>query len=190
LPESSTTVTASVTAILKRVNQGEQEAFHELMPLVYRELHRIAEAYLRRELPNHTLQATALLHEAYLRLADYGAASYESSKHFFVVAARAMRRILVEHARARCAAKRDSRMKVALGPHADIPRERDEIVVALDDALIALATQDEAKARLIEMRFFAGLSAEEISRSTETPVHIVRRELRTAQIWLRREIEA
>lgn len=187
---SSTRNASSITAILGRVNNGEAEAYHDLMPLIYQELHRIAVGYLRRESPDHTLQPTALVHEAYMRLADYNEASYESRRHFFVVAARAMRRVLVDHARARHAAKRGRGLTVVLDPRTDAAAERDSIVIALDDALDALAREDEGKARLVEMRFFGGLSAEEIADTTKIPVHVVRRELRTAQSWLRREMEA
>jgi RNA polymerase sigma factor (TIGR02999 family) len=179
----------SVTVLLSRVNKGDRDAFDQLVPLVYEELHRIAHGYLRRESQDHTLQPTALIHEAYLRLAEYGGTDYQNRKHFFAVAARVMRRILVDHARARDAAKRGADMTVALGG-SDVAPERDRIVISLDDALNALANEDAQKARLVEMRFFGGMTAEEIAECTTEPVHIVRRELRSAQLWLRREIEA
>lgn len=180
----------SITTVLSRVNDGDHGAFNDLMPMVYQELHRIAEGYLRRESHDHTLQPTALIHEAYLRLAQYDGADYQSRKHFYAVAARVMRRILVDHARARYAAKRGAALTTALERDADVATERDAIVISLDDALTALATADEAKARLVEMRFFAGLTAEEIANCMGTPVHIVRRDLRSAQVWLRQEMEA
>lgn len=180
---------ASITTLLSRVNQGDRGAFNDLVPLVYQELHRIAEGYLRRESQNHTLQPTALIHEAYLRLADYDGIDYQSRKHFFAVAAQVMRRILVDHARARYAAKRGSGMTVALEWGADFAPERDAVVIALDDALNALAKTDQEKARLVEMRFFAGLTAEEIAQCMATPVHTVRRDLRNAQVWLRKAME-
>ena len=160
------------------------------VPLVYDELHRIAEAYLRRELGNRTLQPTALINEAYLRLAHNGCSAYENRAHFFGVAARVMRQILVDHARSRKAGKRGDGLRVPLHPGVDFAPERDRIVIALDDALNLLAVEDEHKAALVEMRFFAGMSASEIAECTNTPVHTVRRELRMAQAWLRREIEA
>jgi RNA polymerase sigma factor (TIGR02999 family) len=181
--------TASITTLLHRVNGGDRAAFNDLVPLVYQELHRIADSYLRRESQNQTLQPTALIHEVYLRLAEYDGVDYQSRKHFFAVAARVMRRILVDHARARYAAKRGSGMTVALERNADVAAERDSIVISLDDALNALADQSEEKARLVELRFFAGLTAEEIAQCMATPVHVVRRDLRSAQVWLRREIE-
>lgn len=179
----------SITVLLSRINDGDRNAFDHLVPLVYHELHRIAEGYLRRESQNHTLQATALIHEAYLRLAEYGGTGYQNRKHFFAIAARVMRCILVDHARARDAEKRGSGMTVALDG-SEFSAERDRIVISLDDALKALAGEDDRKARLVEMRFFGGMTAEEIAECVETPVHVVRRELRNAQVWLRREIEA
>jgi len=180
----------SITILLSRVNGGDRDAFDELVPLVYHELHRIADGYLRRESQSHTLQPTALVHEVYLRLADYGGNDYESRRHFYAIAAQVMRRILVDHARARYAAKRGAGVKVPMEREHDIARERDRIVICLHDALNALAMEDDVKARLVEMRFFGGMTAEEIAECVSTPVHIVRRELRSAQVWLRREIEA
>ena len=179
-----------VTELLNRVTGGDREAFDDLIPLVYRELHRIADGYLRRELHNHTLQPTALIHEAYMRLVEFGRSGYQNRAHFFGVAARVMRQILVDHARARYAAKRGADVRTALNENLDFAPARDKIVVALDDALSTLATEDDAKARLVEMRFFGGMTAGEIAECVGTPIHIVRRDLRTAQAWLRREIEA
>jgi RNA polymerase sigma-70 factor (ECF subfamily) len=193
-PENSERLPAesplAITALLSRVSGGDREAFDDLMPLVYEQLHRIAEGYLRREFQNRTLQPTALIHEAYLRLAEHNSSAYENRSHFFGVAARVMRQILVDHARARQAGKRGADLKVPLHPNLDLAPERDRVVIALDDALNALALKDEKKARLVEMRFFAGMTAGEIAECIGTPIHIVRRELRTAQAWLRREIEA
>lgn len=179
----------SITVLLSRVNGGDRRALNHLMPLVYQELHRIADVFLRRESPNHTLQSTALIHEAYLRLSDYGGAVYKDRSHFFATAATVMRRILVDHARARYAVKRGANAVVALEPGADVGRQRDRTVIALDDALTALAKEDEVKASLVEMRFFGGLTVEEIAECVAMPVHTVRRSLRNAQIWLRREME-
>ncbi|HTP34742.1 MAG TPA: ECF-type sigma factor [Candidatus Acidoferrales bacterium] len=178
----------AITTLLVRVNGGDREAFDDLVPLVYHELHRIAQAYLRRESQNHTLQPTALIHEAYLRLVDNGI-DYQCRQHFFGIAARVMRQILVDHARARQAAKRGAALTVALDRGMDFAPDRDRALIRLDDALSALAQHDERKARLVEMRFFGGLTAEEISRCLDLPVPVVRRELRSAQIHLRQEIE-
>jgi RNA polymerase sigma factor (TIGR02999 family) len=179
----------SVTVLLSRMKDGDRDAFNRLMPLVYQDLHRIAEAYLRRESENHTLQPTALIHEAYLRLVEYSGADYQNRKHFFAIAARVMRRILVDHARARYTAKRGAGATVAIAEGFDHAMERDRVVLSLDEALTALVGEDEPKARMVEMRFFGGMTAQEIADCTSTPIHIVRRELRTAQAWLRQEIE-
>ena len=190
VPGDKNTVPESITVLLSRLTGGDREAFDQLIPLVYPELHRIAEGYVRRESQNNSLQPTALIHEAYLRLMAARGAGYQSRAHFFGVAARVMRQILVDHARARHAAKRGSGLKVAFERRFDFAPERDRIVMALDDALNTLAREDGHKARLVEMRFFGGMTVEEIAECVETPVHIVRRELRAAQAWLRREIEA
>ena len=178
----------AITQLLSRVNDGDRNAFDDLVSLMYKELHRIAEAYLRRESLNHTLQPTALIHPAYLRLAGNGT-DYESRKHFYAIAAKVMRQILVDHARARSAAKRGAALTVALDARCDLAPERDRVLVSLDDALNTLAADDSPKARLVEMRFFGGMTVEEIGECVSTPVHIVRRELRLAQIPLRQEME-
>jgi RNA polymerase sigma factor (TIGR02999 family) len=178
----------AITTLLSRLNLGDREAFDDLVPLVYQELRRIAQAYLRRESRNNTLQPTALIHEAYLRLAQ-SKADYENRRHFFAIAARVMRQILVDHARARSAAKRGAGNTLALDDGCDFPQERDRVLLSLDDALNALAREDEWKARLVEMRFFGGMTAAEIADSVGAPVHVVRRDLRSAQIRLRQEIE-
>ncbi len=179
----------SVTVLLERVKGGDRAAFDRLIPLVYRELHRIASGYLRRESPHHTLQPTALIHEAYVRLVEQGDADYHNRKHFFAAAAQVMRRILVDHARTRLAAKRGPGLQVKLDPSGDVAHERDRTVIALDDALAVLAEADPQQARLVEMRFFGGMTAQEIADCAAIPVHIVRRELRSAQIRLRQEME-
>src|SRR4051794_11559768 len=125
--------------LLSLVSCGDRDAFDDLVPLVYTELHRIADAYLRRESPDHTLQPTALVHEAYLRLANSGGTQYRDRTHFFGIAARVMRQILVDHARARQAKKRGPGVKVDLENGLDFAPERDKIVIALDDALRTLA---------------------------------------------------
>src|SRR5215472_12772206 len=166
----------AITTLLIRVNRGERDAYDDLVPLVYQELHRIAQAYLRREARNLTLQPTALIHEAYLRLVDNGI-DYRCRQHFFGIAARVMRQVLVDHARARQATKRGAAVTVALDSGMDFVPDRDRTLIRLDDALNSLAKEDEQKARLVEMRFFGGMTAEEISRCVDLPVHVVRREL-------------
>ena len=192
-PREITSVRSSatpVTELLARVSAGDREAFDLLIPVVYRELHRIAEGYLRREWENRTMQATALIHEAYVRLVEQGGAPWQTRAHFFGVAARLMRQILVDHARSRNAAKRGAGMAVTLEPGLDVAPQQDRVMIALDDALKALGEKDERKARLVEMRFFAGMTAIEIGECLHIPVHIVRRELHAAQAWLRREMAA
>lgn len=152
----------------------------------YRQLHRIAEACLRREPSNHPMQATALVHEAYLRLAEHGPREYNGSLHLFGVAARVMRQVLVDHARSRNAAERVAGVEVPF----PLPQERSRVVTALDEALSALARDDESAARIVELRFFGGLTTREIAALTELPPHAVRRRLRAALAWLRREMES
>jgi RNA polymerase sigma-70 factor, ECF subfamily len=179
----------SVTTLLSRATAGDQEAFTDLFPFVYRDLHRIAEGCVRNELPGHTLQATALIHEAYLRLVRQYGLEYRDRGHFFALAARVMRRILVDHARARRAAKRGSALKVTLDENLLFTTERETIVLLLDDALRQLAKEDPMKARLVEMRFFGGMTAEEIAECVAMPVHTVRHQLRRALAWIRGQIE-
>lgn len=180
----------SITLLLSRVSCGDRMAFDRLVPLVYHELHRIAEGYLRHEPTNHTLQPTALIHEAFLRLVDYNGTDYQSRTHFYAVAARVMRQILADHARARHAAKRGGIGKFSLDENMAFTPEHDRVVMALDDALNALAKHDALRASIVEMRFFGGMTLEDIAACLAMPVHTVRRQLRTAQIWLRREIES
>lgn len=180
----------SITGALSRLGDGGQQAFDQLVRLVYPDLRRIAEGYLRRERPDHTLQPTALVHEAYLKLIGYDASGCRNRKHFFAVAARVMRRILVDHARSRMAAKRGAGLRAPFELETEIARGQEEVLLSLNEALTKLAKQDEAKARLVEMRFFGGMTAEEIAECVEAPTHAVRRDLRMAQSWLRREIEA
>ena len=178
----------AITTILSRLNLGQREAFDDLVPLVYHELRRIAQAYLRRESKHHTLQPTALIHEAYMRLAQ-SKTDYENRKHFYAIAARVMRQILVDHARARSASKRDAGITIALDQSCDSAQERNRLLISLDDALNTLSQEDERKARLVEMRFFGGLTAEESAEALAIPVTEVRRHLRVGQAWLQRELD-
>ena len=182
--------TPSVTLLLRDLRNGDKQALDRLIPLVYGELRRIAGGYLRGERQEHTLQPTALVHEAYLRLVGQDQPEYQNRGHFFGVAAQVMRQILVDHARHCKAAKRGSGApKVPLSEAVALTTERADVVVALDDALQALHERDERKAKLVEMRFFAGLTAEESAEVLELPVNMVRRELRVAQAWLQRELD-
>jgi RNA polymerase sigma-70 factor, ECF subfamily len=180
----------SITILLSRLNRGDREALDELIGFVYPELHRIAEGYLRRESRSHTLQATALIHEAYLRLVEHGPGEYKSPAHFFGVTARVMRQILVDHARSRGAARRWLDAKDPERPARSFGRERSKTLVALDDALADLTASDAAAAGLVELRFFAGMTAEEIAAVLQTPLHKVRNDLRFARAWLRQQMES
>jgi len=160
-----------------------------LMPVVYRELRKLAGSYLRGERPDHTLQPTALIHEAYLRLVDQSFPQWRNRTHFYGVAAQLMRQILVEHARGQAAAKRGGgAQKLSLEDATIFSRERAADLVALDDALTALAAFDARKCRVIELRFFGGLSVEETAEALGISVATVGRELRLAQAWLHRQM--
>lgn len=180
---------AEITILLGNLKNGDKQALDRLIPLVYAELHRIASGYLRGERPGHTLQPTALVHEAYLRLIGQHQPEYQNRSHFYGVAAQVMRQILVDYAR-RCKAAKRGRgaVKIPLDDALNVPEQRAEEIIALDDALEVLRQRDEYKARLVEMRFFGGLTAEESAAVLDIPVNKARGELRVAQAWLRREL--
>ena len=160
------------------------------MPIVYAELRKLADSYLRRERSSHTLQPTALVHEAYMRLIGQDQPDYRSRSHFFGVAAHVMRQILIDHARRRNAARRGgAEVHFSLDEASDAVAERPTSMIAIDDALAALERKDQRKANLIEMRFFGGLTAEESASVLDLPVEKVRSELRVAQAWLERELD-
>jgi RNA polymerase sigma factor (TIGR02999 family) len=183
-------VSSPITLILKELAAGDKSALDRLIPLVYSELRRLADACLRRERSEHTLQPTALVHEAYLRLVSQDQPDYSSRAHFMGVAARLMRQILTDHARARHTAKRGSgAVRVTLDEFMHAPLETPPALIAVDDALNALEQDDSRKATLIEMRFFGGLTAEESAEVLGLPVEKVRAELRVAQAWLQRELD-
>ena len=179
-----------ITPLLRRWSQGDESALSLLLPIVYQELHRVAQGYLRRERPGHTLQPTALIHEAYLRLVNQTAApAWESRQHFFGVAARLMRQILVEHARVHAAAKRGGgAANLPLEEALTYSAENAAELVALDDALQALAKFDERKVRIIELRHFAGLSLAETAAMLGLSVATINNETRLARAWLHREL--
>jgi len=180
---------ASVTGLIARLRDGDRTALDQLIPLVYTELHKIASGYLSDEGQPHTLQATALVHEAYLRLLAANHPDYKNRAHFFGVAASVMRQILVDHARSRHAAKRGgAALTLVIDENLDAGVSRESTVVALDDALRSLALVDEHKSRLVELRFFGGMSAEEIAEFLPDSVHRVRHEMRMALAWLHREV--
>ena len=177
-----------VSALLIKWRAGDQEALQALIPLVYQELRRIAQHHLQQERADHTLQSTALVHEAYLRLMKQGPVEIEHRPHFLAVASRLMRQILVDHARGHRAAKRGGGVKLeltdALGPQK--PQTMD--LLALDDALSHLAKLDPQQSRIVELRFFGGLSIEETAEIVGVSPTTVKREWATARAWLRREV--
>lgn len=178
-----------VTRLLRDWKQGDDAALEQLTPLVYQELHRLADSYLRRERPGHTLQPTALVHEAYMRLIGQSHPEWQSRAHFYGVAARLMRQILVDHARSHRAAKRGGGdRKLSLEDVTLFSAERSAELVALDDALNELTKVDPRKSQAVELRFFGGLTAEEIGEALGISVATVGRELRMAEAWLYREM--
>jgi RNA polymerase sigma factor (TIGR02999 family) len=183
--------TASVTGLLAAWRGGDGEALDKLAPLIYAELHRIAHRYMRDERPNHPLQTTALVHEAYLRMVDVTRVDWQSRNHFFAVSAQMMRRILVEAARRRGADKRGGNASHVALDEAVVPaRDRAADLVALDEALDKLAALAPRKARVVELRYFAGLSVEETAQSLGLSAETVMRDWRMAKLWLRRELSA
>jgi RNA polymerase sigma factor (TIGR02999 family) len=177
-----------ITQMLRKWSEGDRAALDQLMPVVHQELRKLADSYLRSERPDHTLQPTALINEAYLRLVKQDFPEWQSRKHFYGVAAQLMRQILVEHARARGAAKRDGGLKLSLDEAPTFSQDQATYLVALDDALTALAKFDERKARVVELRYFGGYSVEEVAIALDISVATVGREMRMAQAWLHREM--
>jgi RNA polymerase sigma factor (TIGR02999 family) len=181
--------TDDVTRLLAKWANGDQQALDELTPLVYNELRRLAASQLRKERRSHTLQPTALVHEAYLRLVDQRNRSFHDRAHFFGVAARLMRQILVDHARRRGAGKRVG-VKVSLEDAVSFQQERSRDVVALDAGLTALEKFDARKCKAVELRYFGGLSTDEIAQALDVSPVTVRRDLRMAEAWLHREMQS
>ena len=180
----------NVTMLLKQLRSGNKNAAAELIPLLYGELRRMASHYMRRERPGHTLQATALIHEAYLRLVDQKDVEWQNRSHFFGVAAQQMRRILVDYARAHQAAKRGGPVpKLSLDEALAIPEKRVGDLLELDEALARLASIDSRQVEIIELRFFGGLSVEETAEVLDISPATVKREWTTAKAWLSREIQ-
>jgi RNA polymerase sigma factor (TIGR02999 family) len=174
-----------VTRLLVQLTDGDNAALGDLLPLVYAELRRLAANYLRRERQGHTLQPTALVHEAYLRMIDQTQVRWQNRAHFFGVAAQMMRRILVDHARAQQAEKRGGDVqKFSLDENIDVSGERASDLVALDEALARLAEIDPQKSRVVELRFFGGLSVEETAEVLGVSAPTVKRQWRMAKAWL------
>ncbi len=177
---------AEFTTLLKSWQQGNKQALDDLTPVVYRELHRIAVARMREERGGHTLSPTALIHEAYMQLVEHKQDQWHGRGHFFSVASHLMRQILAKHARARGAQKRGGagQVKVELDEAAMAGPERDGLFVALDDALDELQKFDERKARIMELKYFGGLTIEEIAEVLAVSVSTITRESRLAEAWL------
>jgi RNA polymerase sigma-70 factor (ECF subfamily) len=177
-----------ITELLQRIHAGDQQALHAVMPLVYDELKKLAAGHLRREGKQRSLDTTALVHEAFLRLAHGQHPSYENQAHFYGIASRLMRQILVDMARARSAEKRSAMEEVRLAEIPDLGVQPDGSLLAMDEALARLAKTDPLKVQLLEMRFFGGMTAEESATVLSMSVHVVRRHLRIAQAWLHKEL--
>ena len=170
-------------------SHGDEQALDQLTPLVYDELRKMARTYLRRERSDHTLQATALVHEAYLRLIDQHSVSWRNRAHFFGIASQMMRRILVNHALARAAEKRGGGAeKLSLDETVSFPNQREIDLIALDEALKELECLDPQQTRIVELRFFGGLSIEETAEALRISPATVKREWSTARLWLRRQL--
>lgn len=181
---------AEITQMLREWSDGNAEALENLLPLVYAELHRQAASYLRRERPGHTLQTTALIHEAYIRLVDQRDVTWQSRTHFFAVAAQAMRRILVDYARAKHREKRGGdNIKLSLEEATLVAANEEGVdLVALDEALTRLAERDKQQASVVELRYFSGLSLEETAEALHVSRATVARDWEAARAWLHREL--
>lgn len=178
----------SVAGLLARWNEGDEAALDSLIPLVYKELHRLAHHYLRSERQGLTLQSTALVHEAYLRLVNQNPGSIQDRSHFVAIAARLMRQILVDNARTRRAAKRGPEYKLDLDEAADLAQDHSVDIIALNDALDTLARRDAQQERIVTMRFFGGLSVEETAAILGISPATVKRDWVMAKAWLTREL--
>jgi RNA polymerase sigma factor (TIGR02999 family) len=178
----------TVTVLLRDWKSGDPQALQELMPLVYAELHRLAISFMRGERPNHTFRPTELVSEAYVRLAESSQAGFNDRVHFFAVAARTMRHVLVDHARARGAAKRGDGQRPVTLEEAVVAADRPDAMLALDEAIAALEKLDDRKARVVEMHYFAGLTQDEIAEALDVHVNTVARDLRFSEAWIRRHL--
>lgn len=186
MPELSS---ESVSELLAKWQDGHDEALRALLPLVYKELRRLAHHCLQQERSGHTLQSTALVHEAYVRFAKNAPAHFENRGHFFAISAQLMRQILVDYARSRRAAKRNAGQEVTWDDAITWAAQRSPDLIALDDALHELAKLDPQQSRIVELRFFGGLSIEETARILAVSPTTVKREWRSARAWLHRELK-
>ena len=178
-----------ISGLLAAWNEGDQDALTKLMPLVHDELHRLARAYMRRERQDHTLQTTGLLNEAYVRLAEMGKVKWKNRSHFYAMSSRLMRRILVDFARSRQYLKRGGKSQhVSLEENLLISDAKSSDLVSLDDALTALGEMDPRKAKVVEMRFFGGMTVEETAQALEVSPDTVMRDWKMAKVWLLREL--
>ena len=177
----------TVSKLLANWHAGDEEALREALPLVYDELRRIAHRHLQKERPGHTLQSTALVHEAYLRLEKQGAISFQNREHFLAICAQLMRQILVDYARSRKAGRRDGGLRLTLD-EALVWQSRDLDLVALDDALNELARLNPQQSRIVELRFFGGLSIEEASRTMNLAPTTVKKYWAMARLWLHHQM--
>jgi RNA polymerase sigma factor (TIGR02999 family) len=181
---------AEITQLLLQWREGEPEALEKLMPLVHGELRRMARNYMRRQNPGHTLQTTALVNEAYLRLVDSNRVNWQDRNHFFAISAQLMRRILVDFARKKNSLKRGGdRVMVTLDDRVDAPADQRTDVVALDDALSRLAKLSQRQSQIVEMRYFAGLTEDQIAEALGISTRTVRRDWNLARAWLYRELK-
>jgi RNA polymerase sigma factor (TIGR02999 family) len=185
-----TVATASeITGLLVEWSNGDQRALERLLPLVERELHRLAHRYMRRENPDHTLQTTALVNEAYLRLIDQKKTHWQNRAHFFGIAAQIMRRILINYARDQHREKRGGKaIQVSLSEASGLPLEKTDDLLALDEALHRLAVLDERKSKVVELRYFGGLEVDEVAEVLKIAPITVMRDWKFARAWLQREI--
>ncbi len=177
-----------ISKLLRAWSDGDQSALEGLTPIVYDELHRLAHRYMKRERPGHSLQTTALVNEAYMRLVDYKRMQWQNRAHFFAVSAQLMRRILVDHARRHNVKRGGGAQHVSLEEAAIMGGDRAADLVALDDAMNVLGQLDPRKVQVVEMRFFGGLSVEETAEVLKVSPVTVRREWSTAKVWLYREL--
>ena len=177
-----------VSGLLRAWSDGDRAALDRLTPIVYAELHRLARRYMKRERPGHSLQATALVNEAYMRLVDYKGMHWQNRAHFFAVSAQLMRRILVEHARSHNLKRGGNVRHVSLDDAVTVGGDRDADLVSLDEAMNALAQFDARKAQVVEMRFFGGLSVDETAEVLKVSPVTVMRDWSTAKAWLYREL--
>jgi RNA polymerase sigma factor (TIGR02999 family) len=179
---------SSTDELIAKWRAGDMDALQALLPLIYEQLHRIASRHLSAERANHTLQTTALIHEAYLRLAGSESAEVRDHCHFTALASRLMRQVLVDHARGRLASKRQGGLRVTMSEALNLTAQPDVDLLAVDDALSRLALLDPQQARVVELRFFGGLSIVETSAALSVSAATIKRDWTTARAWLRREL--